>query len=71
MTVAKNQKPEKISENYVEKKEKKKKKYSSFTDWMRPNPGSHEEGFSEEIKPNQNTIYQSLLQLSTKNNFVM
>lgn len=53
------------------KEKKKKKKYSSLTDWIRPNPGSHEEGFSKEIKPNQNTIYQSLLQLSTKNNFVM
>lgn len=35
------------------------------------NFGSHEEGFSKEIIPNQNTIYQSLLHLSTKNNFVM
>lgn len=37
----------------------------------RPHFGSREEGFSKEIIPNQNTIYQSLLHLSTKNNFVM
>lgn len=48
----------------------------SFRFWLyrpdyRPNFGSHEEGFSKEIIPNQNTIYQSLLHLSTKNNFVM
>lgn len=44
---------------------------SGRTDQRRPNFGSHEEGFSKEIIPNQNTIYQSLLHLSTKNNFVM
>lgn len=32
---------------------------------------SHGEEFSKEIIPNQNTIYQSLLHLSTKNNFLM
>lgn len=53
------------------KKKKKEEKNFDLTDQIRPNSGSDEEGLSKEIKPNQNTIYQSLLQLSTENNFVM
>lgn len=69
------EKPKTKKKNYprimFKRKIGRKKRNSGLADRIRPNSGSDEEGFSKEIKPKQNTIYQSLLQLSTENNFVM